>query len=194
MRPARGTYQVTDALVDWMSENLLPVQQATFLYYREIFRLVEIVQAAEKGRVPKFAAQSAIRAHNQDHNSALTYENVRDLEDGFLFSDAGEWVAFTDNPNAIICGKYDEAEAALSDPPEDVSIVIVWDPSQEEAYIYRSPYIAGRSSAGTNEYGDEFAHGESRGDTPTFVLPPEIEASLHAFERGSLLQQHERRA
>lgn len=188
MRPSRGIYEVTDALVDWMSETLLPVEESTFVHFRQIYKLVELVQAAESGRVPRFAALSAIRDHNSEAGTSINYDEIKNLDSTYILSDYGQWVAFTDQPNAIILGEHDQAEDALEYAPDTVEIIVVWDTSEDQVIVYRSPYVANREPA---EIGAElgYSKGWVKGNEPTYVLPPEIEAALYSLPYGELLRR-----
>lgn len=172
---ARAVYEVTKPLIDWMTNELESIEQSTFVHFRESYQLINIVTAAENGRIPKFAALSAIRQHNELNGSDLTYEAILNLDATYVFSDFGEWVVFTDDPRAIICGEYDEAEDACSNTPDHVAFVLVWDTLSDEVIVYKSPWTGKRAST----LGGNFSIGTQPGDLLSYVLPPNVEASLY---------------
>jgi len=187
MNPARGLYPPTDALVEWLSANMQLIQESTFKVYRQAFSLVRVVQAVEEGKLPKYAATSAIRDYNSEFHTSFTYLEIRDLDSTFIFSDVNEDVVFTDRPFDIICGDFDNLEEALTYAPESVTFILLWSVETECLFVYRSPFIRGRKEEWATE-DKAIAWGEEKGSRETYVLPPEVEASLHSMRRGELFR------
>lgn len=171
---ARAIYEMTPTLLDWLTHRFESFEKSTFVHYRESMQLVNIVQAAEEGRVPKFAALSAIRQFNEVNGTDLSYESISMLDTTHIFSDCGEWVVFTDNSREIICGPHDDAETACSDTPDHVEYVLVWDTTEGDLVVYKSPHTGRREG-----HSDKYALGMVKGDRLSFVLPPEVEASMY---------------
>ena len=184
---ARGIYPITDALLDWASNNLLSIEQSTFFYFRGIAQLIELVDAAESKRIHKFAALSAIRNYNERNNTDITYENILSRDTTYIPTGVGDWLVFTDDDAPIVFGPHDDPEAALSDTPDSVSTVLVWDPSYDHICVYKSPRIAPREQI-KSEDGVVFADGQVGGSVQTYVLPSVVEASLYAMRQGELVE------
>lgn len=186
---ARGIYPITDALVEWASHNLMAVEESTFHYFRGIIQLVRLVDAAEEGRIHKFAALSAIRDYNRRNNTDITYEKILERDTTYIPAEVGEWLAYVDDERPIVFGPHDDAESALSNTPDSVSIVLVWDPSYNHICVYKSPRVAPRAPIEEGAYA-VFADGEVSGSVQTYVLPAEVEASLHAMREGELFEDY----
>ena len=173
---ARAVYEATPVLIDWLSHHMESFEQSTWVHYRDSMALVNIVTAAEEGRVPKFAALSAIRQHNENNGMDLSYESILSLDTTHIFSDCGEWVVFTDDARALICSAYDDAEEACTHTPDHIDYVLVWDTMGDEIVVYKSPH---RGKRRLTQSGGNFTCGTSKGDVESFVLPPDVEASLY---------------
>lgn len=174
--PARGIYEMTDVLVDWLSNTLEMFDESAFCHYQGIKQLVNIVKASEEGSLPKFAAYSAIRAHNEIHKTNITYNEIKDADVAFLLSDVGAWEVFTDDAKCLLLGDFDTAEDALVLAPPQVKFIAVWEP-RGDLILYRSPHVGYRKLHLCIEDID-YGRGLIDGDLPTYVLPPEIEAAL----------------
>lgn len=178
---ARGVYPATAALVDWLSENFDMLEKSSFLHIQSIRKLLPIVNAAESGRLPRYAALSALRDYNTENKTQLTYEEVRDLDCTYAFAGECPWVLLSDSTKTIVLNSdYDTPEEALTNAPSSVRFIFIWDTANDVICVYRSPHIGYRQQAFENE-GVLFCDGESSGEVYAYLLPPEVEASLHEY-------------
>jgi hypothetical protein len=173
---ARGVYPVSQELIDWLTHTWEALEECAFAYYRQIVNLVEMVRSAEEGRIPKYAVLAAIRDRNKEDSTSVTYEEIRDLNAQYLFSDCGQWVAFTSDPRAILLGEYDDAETAFEKAPPHINSIFVWDTEHDVVVVYRSPHVGLRKKAESSDPEVVFGEGLDTGTVQTYVLPPEIEA------------------
>jgi hypothetical protein len=188
--PYRSVYYVTPEVVEWMNQKLSPVEESVFYHWRGVLGLVEIVDLAEAGRIPKYAALSAIRNYNEEHDTDVSFEEIRGRHSDYIFSDFGEWVVYTDNQEPIVFGEHDSPEDALTFAPESVGWIIVWLPQEGELVIYRSPHLGRRTVPETHFEWDTrlYVDGTVKGDELSYVLPPDIEAAMGTLQEGEILQ------
>jgi len=191
MRPMKSIYPMFPELLEWLNRNFNPLEQSVFEHYRGIKHLVNVVAKAEDGSLPRYCALSALRDYNEEHGTSIEYNEVKFLEPTYIFSEIGEWVAYTDSKYAsdlIVLGEYDDAADAFNNPEEDISWLIVWLSRDAVAVVYRSPYTASRETLPDFE---DVTDGLKPGDDAAFVLPPEIEASLGSCDPDEIFQAAE---
>lgn len=161
------TYTPAPEIIEWMNHNLVPIEAGVFRHYRGIINLVRLVDAAEEGEMPKYAALAAIRNYNATHRTDVTYEEIRSRSTTFILADIGEWAAYVDDAaatNRVVSGSYDDPLEALENADPDISWTVLWLPNKNEIIVLRSPYIE---------------HG-------AYVLPPEVVASVGSISNGDV--------
>lgn len=186
----KSVYPITAELIEWLNHTLVPMEEAVFHHYRGIRRLVQLVDRAEKGTIPKYAALSAIRDYNEAQHTCLTYAEIRDRSPNYIFTDFGQWAAYLDNfqaANRIIASDYDDPGDAFENAHPDISWIVLWLPSDGVAVVYRSPHTA-RRDIHDEEAG--LADGLTPGGFRAYTLPPELEASLGLSDPEEILGHH----
>jgi hypothetical protein len=190
MKLMRSVYPTTVELMEWLNHALVPMEQPVFEHYRGIKHLIRIVDRAEAGLLPEYAARSAIRDYNEEHCTLLTYDEIRDRCTSYVFADFGQWAAYLDSiqaQEAIIAGAYDDPEEAFTHAPTDINWIVLLLPSNHVVVVYRSPHI------GYKAIYDEDTHtveGLSRGIHASYTLPPQIEASLGWADPEEITHQY----
>lgn len=196
MTYAKAAYALTPEIAEWLNHNLFPVEDFIFRHCRTIARLVRMVDAVEAGEMNRYAADSAIRTHNQERGTAVTYEEVRDRTTTFLFTDIGEWAAYVDSPlagNSILTGDDDDPIKAFENADPDINWIVLWLIQKGIVIVYRSPFIGGRAE----DEGGALTVGIEKGDIQSYVLDPETEASIGWGNIDEIMNTHtqqERRA
>lgn len=188
----KSVYDITAELVEWLNHNLVPLEESVFVHYQGIRRLVNLVDRAEAKEMPKYAALSAIRDYNEQEGSFVTYEEIRDRRQDYIFSDFGQWAAYMDDEAAtrsIIGSHHTDPNAALENADPDISWIVLWIPSNSVAVVYRSPFQAYREVL---EEDLDLAAGLSRGTHPAYTLPPDLEAALGWSDPEEILSHHYR--
>lgn len=198
----KTVYPITPSLVEWLSENFLPVEKSTFEYWRRALPLVRVVNDTVHSHTPKYIALSAIEQHNELNNESLTYEEILGVSSDFIFSDFGEWTCFIEDQQVLLCGQHDNCFDAF-DFTENVDWLLVWWPLQDSLIVHRSPYIRQRNilvpegmSEGGNgapicdglDFKGDPNHRESM--LESFVLPPDVEGSIRQDQRENHHGQH----
>jgi hypothetical protein len=158
--------------VDWIAHTLLPVEQSEFEHWRSIKSLIHVVSKTETGEIPKYVALSKIQKHNDQNETSVTYEEIRDLDGTYIPCGAGEWVVWTDDQVAFIYGESDNPFDAMLESSADWVILEI--PQDGLLHVIKSPYVARK---GWDSSGD-YLNGMSRGDHYGYTLPPEIEAGV----------------
>ena len=184
--PWKSVYPETPSVVDWMSHRLLPIEQRVFAHWRGIYHLVRMVRDVEDiglGPRGKYAALSAIKEYNDDHGTCLTYNEVRDLNDNYIFSGAGDWAVFTDNKLALVLGEYDDPDEAFYFAPSNVLWVVLWLVQDQTVVVYRSPHTAYRERLNDNDFVSDglclsCSDYEKPGTVQAYTLPADIEGSI----------------
>ena len=198
MTYAQASYKLSPEILEWMNHTLFPVEDYIFRFYRTIGRLVRLVDRAEAGEISKYAANSAIRSHNQKNRTSVTYEEILERGDmtEYLFTGIGEWAAYVDSPkagNSIITGDYDDPIEAFDNADPDVNWIVLWLVQKGEVVVCRSPFVGRRAE----EEDSALTNGVERGDVASYVLPPEVEASIGWGSADEIMNNHtqqERRA
>ena len=186
----KSVYDITAELIEWLNHNLVPLEESVFVYYQGIRRLVSLVDRVEAGQMPKYAALSAIRDYNESEGSILTYDEIRDRSQEYIFSDFGQWAAYMDDEAAarsVIGNRYADPGEALEKADPDISWIVLWIPSNNIAVVYRSPFHAYRAELDPDM---GLAAGLERGDHPAYTLPPDLEAALGWSDPEEILAPH----
>jgi hypothetical protein len=194
-RPHKAVFEVSPEIIEWLNHNLTPLEQQVFMHYRGVQRLVRLVDQVEEGRLPKYAALSALRDYNEEHKSCVTYEEIRDRSPNYIFSDIGDWVAYLDNPyatNLVISGDYDEPSKAFENAHPDICWIVLWLPSENVVVVYRSPYQALRRPLNTDEFEENLSDGLEPGTTPTYTFPPSLLAAINTVDPEEVLYHQPR--
>ena len=182
-----GVYSVSPEVMDWLSHNFVAMTCEGWDHFKGIGYLVNIVDRVEAEALPRNAAKSAIRDYNEDHGTRLIYEEIRDRDESFIASHTGGWVAYLESGNdcrSIMSSEHDNAEAAFIDAHADIEWVLVWLVQDNEILVYRSPWVGRRKPAEDSIW---LAEGEEKGDYPSYVLPPEIEAAMWTCDPHEIL-------
>ena len=161
------TYDVAPEILEWLNHNLSPLEGSVFRHYRGIINLVRVVDAAERGDSSMFMALAAIRSYNEDYGTSITYDEIKERSSTYVFSEIGDWVAYTESQeasNAIVTGEDDDPLEALTNADPDILWIVLWLPKNEEIIVLRSPY-------------------EQNGH---YTLPPEVEASVGSMKAEEL--------
>lgn len=183
-------YTMTAEILEWMNYNLVPIEGAVFRHFRGIIKLIRLVDRVEQGHQPKYAALSAIRRYNQDHDTNITYDEVRDRVSSHVFLPAGDWAVYVDGlgaSNSIISGIHDDPIDALENADPDIKWILLWLPEKEILIVFRSPHEA---YCGSFNDTPEYADGTSKGSVLAPTLPPEIVASMGRFDEREILSHH----
>jgi len=175
MRIGVTTYTASISCIDWLSNTFDTMDGSSFQFWRGCYQLVNVVSQAEEGRIHPYIAKSAIKQHNEDHGTSLSYNEVRDLCSNHIFSDVRDYLIFTNNVNALCSGEYGDAEQAVYEADERVEFAAIWVPSRNEITVYRSPHTAYKKQL---REGCIETDGHEKGDLLSFSLPPEIEATI----------------
>ncbi len=173
--PLKGCYPVTPVIVDWLSNTFQAIHAGEFQQWRAMLPVLRVVQAAEDGKLPRYAALSALRRYNDERQTDITYDEVLTLDSTFLFSDAGEWVVFTDNAASILTGVHDDPDDALLYAADDVQWAVAWVLHVNEIVVYRSPFHGHCQLLDLEHYAGDALE---RGGEVTALLPPEIQAAV----------------
>lgn len=174
----KSVYPMYPELLEWLNHNFSPIEKSVFAHYRGMKKIVDLVRRVERGELPKYCALSALRDYNEENGTHISYEEVRNLDSTYIFSEFGEWVAYVDSKDAadrILMGEYDEPHEAFEYAPADISWLIVWIPQDCVAVVYRSPRTAFKT---VDDEGLGLAEGLSKGNHESYTLPPELEASM----------------
>ena len=174
----RGLYPATPILVDWISnyEGFHAVEHGVFNFWRSALPLVKIVNCVLEGRMHRFSADAAIGQYNEEENTNLTFDEVASMSCAHIFSEAGEWVAFTESPLRLMLGGHDDPYQAIEEAVEGgVQWLILWLTTDNLFIVFASPHEGYREGI---DWNDMTAEGLVPGDTPAALLPPEIEAAI----------------
>jgi len=187
----KTVYKMTPEILEWVSHTLVPIDAAVFRYHRGIIKLTRQVDRVEAGRLPKYAALSAIREYNERQLTSITYDEVKNRSADYVFLPPGEWVAYVedmDASNKIVTGDYDDPLEALNYADADIKWILLWLPDRDIVLVYRSPY-SGRCGM----YDETFADGSQRGPFPTPTLPPGVVAARGQMDPREILEPHKQR-
>jgi hypothetical protein len=177
-------YPTSPELIEWLNQTLLPIEASVFHYFRGIVHLVRIVDDVEAGLTLKYNAFAAIRDWNEKEGTSLSYEEIRDRSSTYIFSDIGEWVVYTDTPDAILSGQWDDPSEALQNADPGVTWICLWETQKNRILVVRSPHVEGR------EWDDDIGHcrGISCGNDAAYVFPPSIQAAIGTCDPREILQ------
>ncbi len=170
---ACARYWGTESVVDWLANRFETVEQCVFSYWENWAAVVRLVDQAEAGYVPRYVALSALREMNLATGQAVEYDEIRDREPPCILYPEGEWVLFTESAREISRCSHLGFQEAISSPT--ISWAVLWDPLRCMVLVLRSP------NAGLRELVDPekcVTDGMLPGDVPSFVLPPEMEATI----------------
>jgi hypothetical protein len=155
-----------------VAHKLLPIEQSEFLHWRSIKTLHKLVTLVEQGVYPEYIALDAIEQHNKASNTAVEYEEVRDLDSTYILCDAGEWRVWVDDQPALLLGDYDEPYEAMANC-DCLWVLLQLD---GDLHVVQSPYTGHRDSLEEDE--EDYISGLTKGPHKAFVLPPEVEAGI----------------
>ena len=192
--PRFGVYHERDCLVDFLNNHaqLQTFEESSFRHYTGIRALVDIVDRADAGEVPRFVAMEAIRQYNETSGTNLSYDEILCRNShNFIFSPQGEWVVYTDPPGLayLMKGLHDAPFDAFTSMPPDCAWLVLWKVLEHEMIVFRSPHIAWRSFLdGVPEDDGYSAEGLSRhGPLATYTFPPCEEGAAIQEERDFIL-------
>jgi len=179
-------YPVTPEIVEWLNHTLSPMEQSVFHHYRGIQHLVDIVDRAEAGDVPKYAAANCIYDHNKEHKTHITYEEVRSRCSTFIMSGIGEWVVYSEDMPAVnkILAASDDIMEAINETSGRVNWIVLWLTGQDVVVVFDSPFEQ-KLEILDEEQG--LLDGVSRGSIPAPTLPPDIVAGMWQLHREEIL-------
>ena len=186
--PCVGVYPCPEGVLDWLVHTLWPVDQKSFEHFQRLKPVLDKADRNERGDLGDFVFEAALRAFNDRHHTRVTKTELLCLSTDYVMADAGDWVVWTDKPDALLRADSDNIETAAYGAPEDVRWAMLYLPREQTLTVYRSPYVDGREfwaqegceSTLTNL---PAAKGRVRGKFETWVLPPPIEG-LITQERG----------
>lgn len=192
--PRFGVYNERDCLVDYLnnSEQLHAFEESSFRHYTGIRALVDIVEQARSGEVPRFVAMEAIRQYNEANATRLSYDEILDRNShNYVFSPHGEWVVYTDAAGLAYLqrGLHTAPFDAFTSLPPDCAWLVLWRVVDHEMIVFRSPHIGWRMPLeGASEDDGLSAEGLSRhGPLPTYTFPPTEEGAAIQEERDFIL-------
>lgn len=177
--PLYGVYYDSGNVVsDWAQELFAFVEESAFVEYRRLLPLMKVVRAAEGRKMPIYAAYDAIEQHNVRMGTNFTFEEISsgDWMEA-LFSPEGDNVVLTDDLDSLLDGPYDDLLTAVAHCTAEW--VLLWDVNSAEFIVLKGPHIGYREPANQQLYE---AKGMTRGGSPTYVLPPQVEASIKQVE------------
>lgn len=172
----------TDRTYDYFDAGFSVVEEAAFRVWRSVISLVQLCERTVQGKMPRWAAQTAIDQFNRENNTQHTFEEILGREmDRFTFCDCGEWVAYIGPGEYVedaLLGPYDAIEEALLYAPDRVEWGIVMYPWRDIIVVYRSPFVGYREPCIEDGKAFEILDrevciGELDGDRPAYVLLPE---------------------
>ena len=173
-----SVYPATFCAIDWLSHNLEAVEESSYHFYRRIRSLTKVVDDAERGETSRMVAEAVIRKYNERSGTCLSYDEVRTrTSDLFLLADYGEWVCYTDNPEALLKGEGDTLEEIVKKSGQSLDWAVLYQPDGDFIAVIKSPHVGGRREQ-LEELEDVVAIGMQKGELPAFLLPPSIEGSI----------------
>ena len=97
-----ATYPAYGEIIEWANQSLSPLEQSVFDHYAGIRHLSSVVDMAERGEVPKYAALEAIDNYNKANRDLLSYEEILSRSSTYVFSDLGDWILYSDDMDACL--------------------------------------------------------------------------------------------
>ncbi len=194
MQASFTRYPMSPEIAEWVNWNFGWIEKSAFDHWRRLGRLTNVVDAVQAGRLPRYAANSAIRDHNEQYDTNITFEEVRDRSSTFVASLEGDPVAYLDSHEAtrmVMNAKSHDFIEALLEVSADVSWILLWFPADGEVIIMQSPHTDLREAE--SEDPGSMSDALSRGERLSYTLPPELEASLGLLSEDEILNDTWRR-
>lgn len=178
-----SVYPCTDGVLEWMAETLQAVDRKVFEHFQRLKPVLLKADRNERGEISDFVFEAALRAFNERHRTQVTRTDLTCLNADHIMLDAGDWVVFTDDPEAIIRSDQPNIELAAYGAPTEVRWALLYLPKESTVTVYRSPRVELREFWAQEGLAEALtylpaAKGQVRGQYPAWVLPPGIEGLI----------------
>tara|TARA_Y100001973_G_scaffold99147_1_gene157904 strand:+ start:982 stop:1833 length:852 start_codon:yes stop_codon:yes gene_type:complete len=179
-------WKVTPTVVQWLSmggwdEDFDSVSESSWKYFKGVLKLHNMVALHRSGKIPDTFVHSAISKYNKTNNTNISWEEAESLSDRYVFSPAGDVVAFVkanENPNIDApCSRKVEIDRTLfyimqqntcepleGDLRNHIDLfewILVWHTECDILMVYKSPFVADMMIVSDSRDGEEIGVGTS---------------------------------